>query len=245
MAIMVSEADILRAWELCDGHSDVDRAVLMLQWGFPQRSLPDLAGLTIGERDSLLLTLRQQTFGEQISGSALCPSCGKRSTFVLSLADLRVPPSEKPSAHVFRHADWELHFRLPSSHALRAAVACKDVDSVAFAICAYCVLSARHKEDEVSVYDLPSDICQRLGRALSEADPQSEILLALRCAHCGHNWQSLFDIARFLWNELSQKAQRVFDEVYVLATAYGWSEPEILQLGSVRRCQYLARCGHE
>jgi hypothetical protein len=243
--MMASEAEILRGFDLCDGHSDVDRAVLMLLWGYPERRLPELLALPIGARDSLLLALCERTFGDRVSGSALCPVCQQRSTFFLRASDLRLPPQQQELPLVLRHGDWELHYRLPTSYALRGAAACPDVESAADSIFRYCLLSARHKETPVSCTDLPIDICQRLGQALALADPQSEVLLSLRCAHCGHNWQSLFDIARFLWTELSHKAQRVFDEVHTLASKYGWSEQEILHMSPVRRRQYLQRCGHE
>lgn len=243
--MMVSEAEILRGFELCDGHSDVDRAVLLLLWGYPDRRLPDLLGLPIGARDSLLLSLRERTFGQQVSGSALCPVCQQRSTFGLRISDLRVSQEAKEPPFLFAHDGYQLTFRLPTSFALRAASACPDVESAALSVLRYCVLSARQGEREVALSELPSVVCQRLGQALAEADPQSELLLSLRCAHCGHTWQSLFDIARFLWNELSHKAQRVFDEVHTLASAYGWSEPDILRMSPSRRRQYLVRCGHE
>ncbi len=48
-----------------------------------------------------------------------------------------------------------------------------------------------------------------------------------------------FDIVSFLWNELNAWAIRTLREVHILASAYGWSETDILAMSPWRRQFYL------
>jgi hypothetical protein len=77
------------------------------------------------------------------------------------------------------------------------------------------------------------------GQALAEADPLAETLLKLRCAVCSHEWQEPLDIADYLWSEIEARARRLLIEVHSLASAYGWSEADILALSEPRRRLYL------
>ena len=63
------------------------------------------------------------------------------------------------------------------------------------------------------------------------------------CLGCGHPWQPLFDIATLLWTELTNLARSLIEEVDALASAYGWSERDILALGGRRRRAYLELAG--
>jgi hypothetical protein len=78
---------------------------------------------------------------------------------------------------------------------------------------------------------------------MAASDPVAEVLLDLRCPLCAHSWQALFDIASFLWMEISAHARRLLREVDALARAYGWGEAEILGLSATRRQAYLELIG--
>jgi hypothetical protein len=64
-------------------------------------------------------------------------------------------------------------------------------------------------------------------------------LIDLSCPACGHGWQVIFDIESFLWAKVSALAKRLLHEVHGLASAYGWTERDILALPAVRRQFYL------
>ena len=72
-----------------------------------------------------------------------------------------------------------------------------------------------------------------------ELDPQAEIKMNLTCPQCSHKWDVLFDISSFLWAEINQWAEQMLRTVHKLASAYGWSESDILNLSPVRRQLYL------
>jgi hypothetical protein len=78
---------------------------------------------------------------------------------------------------------------------------------------------------------------------MAEIDPQADIQIALTCPACLHQWSAAFDIASHLWIEVNSWAMRILDEVHRLASAYGWSEADILELSPMRRQLYLGMIG--
>jgi len=86
---------------------------------------------------------------------------------------------------------------------------------------------------------LTKDLFLTVVAKMSSADPMADIHLALNCPNCAHKWEAAFDIVAFLWREISAAARRLLREVHTLASAYGWTQPEILSLSSARRRVYL------
>jgi hypothetical protein len=74
---------------------------------------------------------------------------------------------------------------------------------------------------------------------LGELDPQADLMVPLECPECGHGWQSSLDIAEHLWTEIDTYAKRLIYEVTGLATAFGWTEAEVLAVSPARRRMYL------
>ena len=68
----------------------------------------------------------------------------------------------------------------------------------------------------------------------------ARIDLELHCSQCGIASAALLDIVSFFWTEIVSGARRIALEVHALASAYGWSEREILSLAPARRRRYLA-----
>jgi hypothetical protein len=79
--------------------------------------------------------------------------------------------------------------------------------------------------------------------ALAAADPGAAIDLTFECAACARSWSERLDIVSWMWGEIDARAHGLLDDVHVLAAHYGWSEDQILDLGSARRAAYLERCG--
>lgn len=64
--------------------------------------------------------------------------------------------------------------------------------------------------------------------------------LALNCPACGHRWSEPLDVAALIKADTEAAATRLLQEVHLLATAYHWSERDILALPPARRRFYLA-----
>ncbi|MGH8547064.1 MAG: hypothetical protein ACRERU_00360 [Methylococcales bacterium] len=69
--------------------------------------------------------------------------------------------------------------------------------------------------------------------------PLAHIELTLSCPDCRNTWHETLHVIDFLWQEIANLARRLLFEVAQLASAFGWSEREILALTPERRRSYL------
>jgi hypothetical protein len=210
----VSASQLLAVWERCAARTPAERALELL-------ALSDCdapGSLTAGERDGLLLDLRERLFGSELAGAARCEACGEEVEFSLRTDDVRVSGSEPlaPLARVPTAADLALISREPDA------------------------ASARRRLVELCLPE-GGDVAE-LAEALAAADPQADVELSLSCPECGHEWSAVLDPGWFVWSELDAWARRTLRAVHALAAAYGWSEAEILALGP-RRHVYLELVG--
>ncbi|HEV7239333.1 MAG TPA: phage baseplate protein [Thermoanaerobaculia bacterium] len=171
---------------------------------------PDAATLPIGRRDASLLDLRVAMFGSDFTGVTSCPACGEEIELTFGADEVRrEAPLHDPS------------LRLPTTEDLIAIEHMTDLASARAMLLERCGAS----EEAVAL--------------MAEADPQADVQIDADCPACEHRWREPFDIAAFLWTEISVLARRLLLEVHELASAYGWSEREILDLSPARRNAYL------
>jgi hypothetical protein len=243
----LTAAELIEAWGRAYGQSLPRQALALLAAACPEWDMGWLARLTVGQRDGLLLALREWTFGPHVEGYATCPQCGEAVEMAFDVADVRVsdgPPAEDgpPGPFVLAVDGHDVTFRAPDSTDLLALAAAgdgRDAEAAAHALFERCVLSVTpvaEPEAALAVYGA-------VDAALEDVDPQADIELALQCPACRHGWQAPFDIELFFWNELTTWAQRTLYQVHVLASAYGWREDEILALPAWRRQFYLEMVG--
>jgi hypothetical protein len=229
-------AELLEVWERSAAFGPPDRADALLALAVPGEPSSELP---LGERNARLLELRELLFGGELEGLAACPDCGEAVEYSLSSAALRGRDeavfAELPTLD---EDGWEVSFRLPTGDDLRAAAAAADVDGARLALLERCVVSARLDGRGLAAAELPERVVAALGERLAAADPQAETRLALTCPACGGAWSIAFDAGAWLWTELESWARRTVLDVHALASAYGWSESEILALGA-RRELYL------
>ncbi|MFK4188028.1 hypothetical protein ACI2L4_29115, partial [Streptomyces sparsogenes] len=112
---------------------------------------------------------------------------------------------------------------------------------------ARCIVSAARAghpvpADQLPTLRLPEAVQRRIAEAAEQADPAAEVTLRIACPECGEATPAELDIASYLWTELDSWARDLLLDVHLLATAYGWSEPEILALSPLRRRYYLELC---
>src|SRR5437667_3525865 len=86
MMLALTAKEILYIWETGLGHHPIDQALIILATAFPEISRDKLAKMSIGQRDSCLLTVRAHTFGSRLAGLASCPECREQVECVLDLA---------------------------------------------------------------------------------------------------------------------------------------------------------------
>lgn len=238
----LSAAAMLEVWEQGAGRHPLDQALLLLEYACPERPFEAMCEWTIGQRDAHLLALRRQTIGDCIEAYAECPACRNGLEFELSCETLLLSAATPNVTWTTVEHDgraWEL--RGPNSRDLALAVLAADPEQARQIILSRCVRKgAKDAEDAEDAEEMwtGGDEAALAGR-LSELDPLAEMLLDLRCEQCGEQWQAVFDIVTFFWNELQARSRRLLQEVDLLARTYGWTEEDVLRLSDQRRRLYV------
>lgn len=239
----LSAAELLTLWEQGLAQPPYERALSLLARACPETSADALARLSIGQRDNLLLTLREWTFGSQLPGSAACPNCREALDVMFDAAEIRAEPST-PVEHVeLAYADFQVQFRLPNSLDLAAISQLQETDSRRQQLLDRCLVKIERASQPVQSSDLPPELLDGISEQMARADPQADVELALNCPNCGHAWHVSFDIVSFFWAEINAWAWRLLLEIHHLASRYGWRESDILALSPWRRKVYLDMIG--
>jgi hypothetical protein len=229
----LASSDVLGLWERGSRLHPVDRGLLALGEALPGTSYESLADWPLGHRNRALAELRCALFGPRLEGWTSCARCGERLEFQMdarSLAAADTPPPSDPGPAV---AVGGHSFRLPTSRDLAHAARETDPRTAAVRILEAC----RLEEGESPVWS-DRDI-DEAGEQMALADPMAETRLTLNCPTCGSQWDETLDVAAFLWTEIEARAKRLLLEVHTLASAYGWTENDILSLSEPRRASYL------
>jgi hypothetical protein len=100
------------------------------------------------------------------------------------------------------------------------------------------------RADRPELGALPAEVRDRIIAAVAEADPAADVRLLVPCVECGHRTRAAVDVAACLWAELDGWARGLLADVHVLASAYGWTEPDVLALSPTRRRYYLELVDH-
>lgn len=250
----LTASQLIEVWERGLRSTPIGQALVPLAVACPERSWDELKRLSLGRRDLDLLELRAQTLGPSIQGFADCPHCGERLEFSLDTSELvraskaALPASPETTALEFNCEGHQVRYRLLNSEDLDAArnspaAQQQDIRAVKMLLARRCLSVGQDNEGAVTVEDPPDVMVEELATHLAESDPASEVLLDLACTACGRESRLMFEIALFFWSEISALAQRLLREVHALASAYGWSERDILAMSAVRRQYYLELIG--
>jgi hypothetical protein len=235
-------AELLAAWESGLGEAPVGRALLLHRTARPDVDTGRLPQLPVGEREADLFALRRALFGERMQVRLACTACGEDMEFDLDAGELAGSLGGRASAESVvrvQQEGWDVEFRLPGVADLTAAARAADPRT---ALLARCLVSAVHDGTAAAAGELPAPVQRRIAEAVEAADPGADLALNVACPECGAATRAELDIASYLWTELDAWARDVLLDVHLLATAYGWSEPEILALSPTRRRYYLELC---
>jgi hypothetical protein len=239
----ISDPDLLDVWERGMVLRPAQIGLSLLSATSHDVSYEELSNLSIGERDRLLLQLREGIFGPCITGLIRCPECSELLEVSFDVSDIRIESSIEPSdaegcLHLVSEG-YEISFRLPDCADLEAISVCEDVSEARYLILRRCIQRILYQGMDASIEDLPPNLLDSVEERMAGADPQADVLLRAACDSCRHEWDAVFDIPSFLWREIDSWARRTIQDVHTLAAAYGWSEESILGMSSWRRRCYL------
>ncbi|HTQ15221.1 MAG TPA: hypothetical protein VMH86_15220 [Rhizomicrobium sp.] len=227
----------LGVWERGQGQDQTERGLALLTLAYAGASRESLADLSIGERDGVLLSLREAMFGPRLEACLDCPHCGAAMELDFTTDRMR---AGAPAQGVLTldESGFRLSLRPVTSRDLMICAQAGSGDP-RLALLSQCLVWAECGGEAVSAADLPAPVIDAASRALSDADPQADVTLNVVCGACGKSWQAPFDILSYLWDELEAWARRMLADVHTLARAYGWREADILALNPLRRRCYL------
>lgn len=207
--------------------------------------------LSVGDRDYLLLKLREVTFGAALSRVLACPkpACDARMDLDLAISDF--PVHERPSrashrvqldGHVDRMA-FDVEFRVPRGREqeLIAAQPTGSPDALRERLLASCVVRAVCADTgaESSFAALSPAGRRALAEAIEEAAPRIDLEVELVCPECGAPFDVAFDAAALLLDDLGASRAALERELHLLALHYHWSLGELLGLTRPRRQRFL------
>jgi hypothetical protein len=236
---MLSSQKLFHIWEVGLDGPPLARSIAILRAAGTVRSAKDPAALPIGARDLELLALREEAFGRDLTGVASCPDCAERVEIRFRTDDVRQPAVAAPDSLLLESGGYRVRFHLPSSADLLSIEVVGNESEDGGRILQRCVSEATLDGAPISAQALPEALREAVATTMAAADPQAEVELSLECPVCARRWVELFDIDSFFWAELQAWAARLLREIHQLASAYGWSEREILALPPLRRNTYL------
>jgi hypothetical protein len=222
----IAAARLLEAWEQGQTQHPLHRSLTLLRICETKQTIDDLASLPIGERDRRLIAVRQRLFGSRFDAVAECPRCQEKLELTFTADQLPVGAAAPALSEVA--ADGRaIPVRLPNTLDLLEAALERPERRVPALL------------ERCAGGDLSPCAAEAVQERMAEMDPMARIQIQLGCPACGHGWSEVFDIASYLWTEVSDRALRLLRETHTLARAYGWSEADILPMTPQRRRVYL------
>lgn len=237
----LTETDVLDLMDLDAGRQGV-AARALLAYARPNLSAVDLDLQPLGQRDRLLIQLREATFGTRLELKADCPRCGDMLELEIDTEDLIVPdPSPRAAARLRRFDIGGRRLRLrPLNGADVAAALQASTWEASRDVILHRCCSDRDTGLAVDPASFIEDDKTAIARRLERLDPQADLTLDVVCFACGEGWRPLFDVAEVFWREIRTRAGLIFGDVHDLARAFHWTEAEILALSPTRRQTYLS-----
>jgi len=234
----LSNADFLSLWERGRQLHPIDRGLLALYTALPETRGESVADWPLGRRNRALVELRSACFGSTLQCWTPCPQCGEKIELNLAADSIVANEHGNQQPEPTVTVDGET-FRLPTSRDL-ARIATEPAlapDPGAAAI--HLLRACRVAEEPAADTSWSEEELEKIGESMAKADPLAEILLGFECPACLHICSEALDLPTFLWAEIDALVRRLLLEVHTLASAYGWSEREILSLSDARRRLYL------
>ena len=196
------------------------------------RALVD--SLCVPDRRFLMIELGRRLNLSAGWSSSACEACGELFDFPLDLAQLPVQPARGTVA-VATIAGERRALRIPTG-ADQLRIAALDDDEEAERILAALCIALRPNENVPALAArLSPDDLAAIEEALEEAAPQIPWAIEANCPACSAAHAIAIDVSAWL----SRMAAGPIADVHEIASAYRWSERDILALPRRRRLEYL------
>lgn len=224
----LSNSQLLDLWENGAELHPLDRGLLALSLAHPDEAAEAPADWTLGRRNRALLELHARLFGERLQAWSACTACAEKMEISLHCKELIEDSTTEEIVNFGKS-----RFRLLTTRDLAEAARQPDIDSAALCLLRRCAL------DLADVESWSREEIEQLGEQLAAADPLAEIRVALVCPACQAESTETIDLTTFLWTEIEARAKALLWDIHIIASAYGWTQDEILKLSPARRTHYV------
>lgn len=213
--------------------------------------------LLVGDREYLVLKLREMTFGSRVDAVLDCRVCRAPMDVTFSVGEIGVERrpvrtrffrAELSPAGAFRDAGGverrEVEFRLPTGEDQEeaAVVSLDDERAAPEWLLARLVRTVGEGEGEAGpTFDgaLPAATRDEIEGHMARVAPAVELDLDGACPECGESFETSFDLTAFFAAEMQNNLRSLENAVHLLAFHYHWSEGEILSLTRRKRQRYV------
>lgn len=192
------------------------------------------ADCEMAELDARLLELHTERFGARLEAVASCPACEEELELVLDAAALGTRGRAARAEMDVEIGGSRVALRMPTAGDLAAVAAEADPRRARAALAERCLVGT-------APGPLSDDDVAAISVRMAERDPLGGSRVAVDCPACGDRSELTLDLGWIVGRELAAEAARITDDVHAIASAYGWSEHDILALPPARRERYLER----
>ena len=236
--VPLGNAGLLSLWESGQMLHPLDRGLLVVRSALARTADESVTDWPLGARNEILAKIHYECFGALLQGWTECEACGEKLEFSVDSQAL-IRRQEDRNTEAIRVKGQT--FRVPTSRDLAQIAGEHDVETAAMRLRDSCRIpdSETHCAEGEVMAAWSSEDLEELGERMMRADPLAEITLSFECPSCKSASEQTLDLPAFLWAEIDTYARRLFEEIHVLAAAYGWSEENILALSEARRALYL------
>lgn len=214
--------------------------------------------LLVGDRDYLVLKLRQITFGDRVEATLVCPNhqCGEKIDIDFDLRDIPIKQS-KISSQIFPvkvpkqaafvdnegHKHCQVDFRLPNGEDQEelALLAANNLYKAVNKLLARCIqqIDGTMEIDESLIGKLSTTARRKIEEKMEELAPQVDLEMEAKCPECKKSFSFLFNVSQSFLDEMKVNRNQLYQEVHFLAFYYKWSEANILSMTRKKRRKYL------
>ncbi len=244
-SLVLDHRDLLAAWELCQHRSCDELAVGLLEL-FSGMSPQDCLHLPLGERDFFLLSAYKQNFAAELEVCDQCGECDETIEFRLPIDELlsariaAVPALLEVAAEGWVVACKPLHsMAVIETQREMSPEANDDFEDVGRRVTKRLIERVSESGTERGINDLPTPVLDVVADRCCTIHPLAEVKVHPRCPECEHQWSAVLDITGFLSQRINLLADRLLHQIHRLASHYGWTEDDILNLSAARRAAYL------
>ncbi|MFX0194756.1 MAG: hypothetical protein ACFFCW_01440 [Candidatus Hodarchaeota archaeon] len=214
--------------------------------------------LLVGDRDYLVLKLRQITIGDRVEAIIVCPNpqCGEKIDIDF---DIRHTPVKqgKISSQVFTVTlprqevfggneegnDYRVEFRLPNGADQEelASLAVTNESAAVNKLLGRCIqgIDGIMEIDESQIEKLPLSARRKIEKTMAVLVPQVDLEMEAKCPECEKAFSFPFNMSQFFLDEMKVNLEQLYQEVHFLAFHYKWPESDILSMNRKKRRKYL------